>query len=532
MGFERGDKIGGYQIEGELGAGGMGKVYRVKNLISERMEAMKILLPNLAVEPELADRFMREIRVHARLQHSNIAALNNAFEYGNQLVMVMELVEGISLQERLNQGALTLQQTVEYGAQMLRALAYAHHQGVVHRDIKPGNMMLMPGGTVKLLDFGIAKASADRKLTKTGMAVGSVYYIAPEQIQGTAPDPRSDLYSLGVVLYQFATGHRPIEGDSEFAIMSAHLQTVPVPPVDRDPRIPAGLSDVIMMALQKEPEKRFQSADAFLLALESVVKPAPLAPAPLSPPRPIAPDPRNAPAVASAGRYRAAYMLAGAAVALVVLGLAAVQIPKHFGTEAAAPPVRRELPAQMQPSVPAQVQVPVPAQPGGATWRQPDVATKAHPGFAKQSPAILPGPASAKSPAPLHTEAVAPQLARPDPTLRPNQPDANVPVVSPPASKQLRDDTNKEAEQMQETLTMLDGRITAVNRSLDQLQQSQAASGLSLRSDMLSTQQLMRSFFAQAHNSLVAGDIAAGKRQIERSEQNLEKLEKFLSGGH
>ena len=534
MGFKPGDKIGGYEIAGELGVGGMGKVYRVKNLISERMEAMKVLLPNLAVEAELADRFMREIRVHARLQHPNIAALNNAFEYENQLVMVMELVEGSSLQERLNQGALTLEQTVDYGSQMLRALAYAHQQGVVHRDIKPGNMMLTPGGTVKLLDFGIAKASEDRKLTKTGMALGSIYYMAPEQIQGTPPDPRSDLYSLGIVLYQFATGYRPIEGDSEFAIMSAHLKTVPVPPVERDPRIPAALSDVIMMALRKEPEKRFQSADAFLLALESVQrKAAPLAQAqaPVPPPMPFIPGVQAAPAP---GKYRAAYMLAGAVAALVVLAVAAVQIPKQFGAHASAPAVARDVPAQVR--TPAQLQPLPQAQPDGATQTPPvspgaaavtvEKAVQSPPPVATRIPPVSQGRSpvsvekSVQSPPPLHSQAVTPQSPPQGNAAVPNQP----PVITPR-------ETGKEAEKLQESLTLMDARMVAVNGSLEQLRQSQAASGLSLRADMVSTQQLMRSFFAQADNSLRSGDIAAAKRHMERSELNLEKLEKFLSGG-
>lgn len=528
MGFKAGDKIGGYEIVGELGIGGMGKVYRVKNLISERQEAMKILLPNLAMEAELAERFMREIRVHARLQHPNIAALNNAFEFENQLVMVMELVEGGSLQERLSHGSLSLEQTVDYGGQMLRALAYAHKQGVVHRDIKPGNMMVTPDGVVKLLDFGIAKASEDRKLTKTGLAVGSVYYMAPEQIQGTPPDPRSDLYSLGIVMYQFATGQRPIEGDSEFAIMSAHLKNVPVTPFARDSRIPPALSDVIMMALEKDPEKRFQSADAFLKALESLhLQTSPVQAPPVFPPLPDVMPPAL-PVKPGARNYRAAYMLAGAIAALLVVGFAVVQIPKHFGAQASGTAPVRTLPASsVQPSANQAMQTtPLQTQAPAVQLAAPLTVTRTQ--ATGQSPGQSPAQSLAQSPA---QQTTAPSQALPA---------VVVPVVVPPGQSAK---TNQEAEKLQESialleslalqdsLALLEGRIAAADRSLDQLRQSQAKSGLSLRTDMASTQQLMRSFFEQAQNAVRAGDTAAATRHIKRAELNLEKLEKFLSGG-
>ena len=186
MSLDIGSRIGDYEIVSALGAGGMGKVFKVRNVISDRVEAMKVLLPDLEHEPELADRFMREIKVQASLQHPNIAALHTALRVDNQLLMLMELVEGITLDQRLQQGPVPLRDGVDYIGQVLGALGYAHQHGVIHRDIKPANMMLTAKGTVKLMDFGIAKAAADRKLTMTGTTMGSLYYMSPEQIKGMA----------------------------------------------------------------------------------------------------------------------------------------------------------------------------------------------------------------------------------------------------------------------------------------------------------------------------------------------------------
>src|ERR1017187_8534615 len=184
MNLEIGSTVGDYQVVEILGAGGMGQVYKVRNVISDRVEAMKVLLPDLANQPDLADRFLREIKVQASLEHPNIAGLHTAVRVDNQLLMLMEFVEGVTLDQKLKTGPLPAADAVSYIMQVLSALEYAHGRGVVHRDIKPGNMMLTSGGVVKLMDFGIARSSADMKLTQTGTTVGSLYYMSPEQIQG------------------------------------------------------------------------------------------------------------------------------------------------------------------------------------------------------------------------------------------------------------------------------------------------------------------------------------------------------------
>jgi serine/threonine-protein kinase len=267
MTFRTGETVGDYEILGVLGTGGMGRVFRVRNLISDRVEAMKIVLPDAGVEAGLAERFLREIKVHAALEHPNIAAMRTALRVEDQVVMIMELVEGASLAAVLRNGRLELPAAVNYAGQVLAALSYAHGRGVVHRDIKPANIIVMPDGVVKVTDFGIARAGGSERLTMTGMALGSLYYMSPEQIQGAAPDARSDLYSLGVTLYEMVTGVPPFRGENEYAVMHAHLTQEAPPPEAVTPALPTEISTVILRAMAKAPDQRFQSADEFRTAL-------------------------------------------------------------------------------------------------------------------------------------------------------------------------------------------------------------------------------------------------------------------------
>jgi serine/threonine-protein kinase len=243
----------------------------VKHQISERVEALKVLLPDLAKSPDLADRFIREIRVQARLNHPNIASLHNAFHLNNQLLMVMEYIEGLSLYLRLKQGPLSLWHGVNIVSQILSALSYAHAHGVVHRDVKPANIMLTSEGIVKLMDFGIARSVADKNLTQAGFAVGSAYYMSPEQVRGLPADARSDIYSVAVTLFELVTGSRPFGGEGTYEIMSAHVTTTPPDPSSINAGVPPGLSAAILKALEKNPDRRFQSCDEFCDALQRLV---------------------------------------------------------------------------------------------------------------------------------------------------------------------------------------------------------------------------------------------------------------------
>jgi serine/threonine protein kinase len=267
MPFTTGDQIGDYEVTGNLGAGGIGQVYQVRHTISHRSEAMKVLLPNRPGTEELAERFLREIRVLASLDHPNIAALHTAFRHQGELIMIMEFVEGMTLRAKLATGSILMGQSLGYMRQMLAGLAYAHSRGVVHRDIKPSNIMITKDDRVKLLDFGLAFRGAGSDITRTGLILGSLHYMSPEQVMGERVDLRSDIYSIGVTFYQLLTGKPPIDGAGEYAIASGHLKTTPADPASLNSNISADLSAIVMKSLAKMPEDRFQTANEFLEAL-------------------------------------------------------------------------------------------------------------------------------------------------------------------------------------------------------------------------------------------------------------------------
>lgn len=269
MKFEVGESIGDYQIVGVLGAGGMGRVFRVRNLISDREEAMKVVLPVFEGDVGLSDRFLREIKILASLDHPNIATLHTALRVENHILMFMELIEGEGLDVKLRQGPIEFSAAIAYTSQVLAALSFAHASGIVHRDVKPANVIVTARGAIKLTDFGIALPAGDKRLTGAGMAVGSVDYMSPEQIRAAPMDARSDLYSVGVLLYELVTRRRPFRAEDPYAIMHAHMEEAPVPPAEVVAGLPAALSSVILKALAKSPADRFQTAEEFRTTLES-----------------------------------------------------------------------------------------------------------------------------------------------------------------------------------------------------------------------------------------------------------------------
>ncbi|AXC15055.1 Serine/threonine protein kinase [Acidisarcina polymorpha] len=270
MSFSVGDRIGEYEVVGTLGSGGIGQVYQVRHAISNRAEAMKVLLTDRAGTEEISERFLREIRVLASLDHPNIAGLHTAFHHQGQLVMIMEFVEGMTLRTKLGQGSIMMSQSLDYLRQILAGLAYAHRRGIVHRDIKPANIMVTPDERIKLLDFGLAFQGLRSDITRTGLILGSLHYMSPEQVMGERVDARSDIYSVGVTLYQLLTGRVPIDGFGEYAIASGHLKNTPEDPTSINPNIPSQLAAMVMKALAKAPEERFQTAQAFYDALGSL----------------------------------------------------------------------------------------------------------------------------------------------------------------------------------------------------------------------------------------------------------------------
>jgi serine/threonine-protein kinase len=269
MPIQVGDVFGDYQVTGVLGRGGMGKVYRVRSLVTDREEAMKVALSDVEADSALADRFLREIKIHASLQHPNIAALHTAMRIEGRLVMIVELVEGSSLEEKLRHGPFEIPAAIHCVLQVLAALGFAHDRGVIHRDIKPANILITAGGVVKLTDFGIARSSGAARLTGTGLAVGTLAYMSPEQIRSGMVDVRSDIYSLGLTFYEMVAGRRAIQADTEHALMNAQLDEIPVEPSACNPLVTAAVSAAIMRALAKQPERRFQTAAEFAGALQA-----------------------------------------------------------------------------------------------------------------------------------------------------------------------------------------------------------------------------------------------------------------------
>jgi serine/threonine-protein kinase len=525
MNYEIGSRAGDYEVLEVLGAGGMGRVYKVRNVISDRVEAMKVLLPDLEGDAELADRFMREIKLQASLDHPNIAALHTALRLDNQLLMLMEYVEGVTIETVLRSGRIPIDKAIDYTAQVLSALSYAHAHGVVHRDLKPANMIVTPSGVVKLMDFGIAKMAADRKLTQTGRTVGSLYYMSPEQIKGAVdPDPRSDLYSLGISLYEMVTGARPFQGDSEYSIMAAHLETNPPPPIQVDPNLPPALNEIILMSLEKDPAQRFQTADAFRSALLSVqgsghaarpaVPMATFAAAPVVAPVAVAPPP---PAARS---HRGLYIALGSLATIAVIIAAATQIPKFRHTAAeSAPAAAVSAPAQQAPleAPPAAIPAAVPAPVETPSASQPPVtsapAVKAAAQPVRRAPAAA---ASVQLPAPAQQQPVA-QPAPPPPQSAP------APAVS--AANAAKAEL---LEKIREQGSMLSIRVSTVKSSLDSLRAAQARSGLGLRADMAASAQRMDYLMNEADAALQRGDAAAAQRNLDLAEKEVAKLEKFL----
>jgi len=220
--FQVGQSLGDYAILQELGKGGFGQVYKVEHTITGRREAMKVLAASNANAGDQAERFLREIRLQASLSHPHIAVVHTAFWVNDDLALVCELLEGESLQQLLERQGPTQRQAMEIMSQVLDALSYAHARGIIHRDVSPANIFVTPGGTVKIIDFGLAKAATDLRLTREGSPIGAAHYMSPEQIRGAQDiDARTDIYSCGVVLYELLTGKKPFEGDNAFDIMKA-----------------------------------------------------------------------------------------------------------------------------------------------------------------------------------------------------------------------------------------------------------------------------------------------------------------------
>ena len=266
-----GDAVGAYEVLSRLGSGGAGRVFKARHSVTGRIEAIKVLLENHSLDDAQARRFLREVQLQAQMSHPNIVQVFNAFWIEQNLVMAMEYVQGNPLDQRLCRDGPTLEQALDYCCQTLSALAYAHSRGVIHRDVKPANLLLTPEGVVRVADFGLAKTSESAHLTKTGTAIGSFHYASPEQIRCRDDlDERADIYSVGTVLYELVTGQKPFRTSTVFDLMQAHVALQPQQPFELDRSIPVSLDRVILRSLEKNPGDRFTSAEEFRAELKAV----------------------------------------------------------------------------------------------------------------------------------------------------------------------------------------------------------------------------------------------------------------------
>jgi serine/threonine-protein kinase len=264
-----GKEIANYRITEKLGEGGMGVVYKAIDLNLDRPVAIKVLNSDLVRNPELVERFRAEARAQANLNHTNLATLYSFIVQDGTAMMVMEYVDGETLESIVRRrGPIPSQEAIPIFKQALLGIGHAHRMGIIHRDLKPSNLMLGRNGLVKVMDFGIAKVMGTQGMTRTGTQMGTAFYMSPEQVLNKPVDIRSDIYSLGVTLYEILTAHVPFEADSDYQIMTSHVTTPPPLPTRFYPYIPKGVENAVLRAMEKNPDARFQTVEEFGQALE------------------------------------------------------------------------------------------------------------------------------------------------------------------------------------------------------------------------------------------------------------------------
>ncbi|WP_164851385.1 serine/threonine-protein kinase [Larkinella soli] len=273
----KGRLIHHYRVESLLGEGGMGTVYQATDTLLERPVAVKMLHTHLVSQGSFMERFRNEALILARLNHPNIAVVYNFLQDGSDYFMAMEYVEGESLESLLRRaGSLPAPVAAEIVRQGLEGLAHAHRKSILHRDIKPANLMLTPEGVIKLMDFGIARVKGEQRLTQANRIVGTLEYMAPELIDGQEPSAASDLYAMGVLLYELLCGKLPFASRTDYELMQAILRHKPIPLRKLNGQVPKELEAIVQKALEKNPEKRFADAKEFQRALQPFYSQAPV----------------------------------------------------------------------------------------------------------------------------------------------------------------------------------------------------------------------------------------------------------------
>jgi serine/threonine-protein kinase len=369
-----GERLGSYRVVDKLGEGGMGEVYRAVDEMLDRDVALKMLKPELARRPGTLERFRAEAITLAKLDHPGIARIHGISRHDDLWFIVMELVGGETLHARLRRhGRLAWSEAVPILCQLLDALEYAHRRGVVHRDLKPANVLVDETNRVKVTDFGIARVLGTERATRTGHVVGTLEYMAPEQVRGEDVDGRSDLYAVGVLLYELVTGKVPFTGSSEYEVMMQHLQA-PIPSAARAvPHLPAWFDGVFQRVLAKARTDRFSSAAEFQTAIEMLAAAEPMA-VQINPSRPGVPRPPIAPVIPRSTDPEATVAtrlaMTGAPLAPATLPPTRLAPPEAPQTRLADPAAAAIPPTKLasEPVAPPPAPVPVPPMPG-LSWK-------------------------------------------------------------------------------------------------------------------------------------------------------------------
>ena len=415
-----GQMIGSYRVVAKIGEGGMGTVYRAVDTMVEREVALKSLKPAIAAQPGVVERFRSEAVLLARLNHPNIAQIYSFVKEADVYFMVMEFVAGETLQATIQKGgAIPVPRALAYISQVLQGVGHAHALGVLHRDIKPGNIMITSSGRVKIMDFGIARVLGATGMTRDGRVIGTLEYLAPERIRGKQDDPRSDLYSVGVVLYQMLTGHLPFEADSDYDLLTAQIQKQPPRPSDIGIELAPEVENLLMLALEKNPDRRYPDAASFEFAVNALLGGAhpqlpsnagmaampagsgdakmPPGPVPPGAPQTVSGRPPAAPPPAKPpGLSVKMIAICGGVAALVLLAAVGFLLMRH-----------RNKPPVVQATVSAPPSVPVPAPTPPPDEPAPDMVVSASEEAAaaaarpKTSGAAKKGPTEAPKPTPV-----------------------------------------------------------------------------------------------------------------------------------
>jgi eukaryotic-like serine/threonine-protein kinase len=578
-----GKQIANYQITEKLGEGGMGVVYKGMDSNLGRPVAIKMLSAQLAHDPEIVERFRAEARAQANLSHANLAVLYAFLVEDGTAFMVMEFVEGQTFEQMIRtRGPIPPEVALPLFKQALLGVGAAHRVGIVHRDIKPSNIMLNTAGVVKVMDFGIAKVVGTRGMTRTGMQLGTPAYMAPEQIQNKPIDTRTDIYALGITLYQMLSGQLPFQHESDFETMNSHVAAAPPPMKQMFAYAPVQYQNVVMKALEKDPNYRFQTVEEFSAALDNpesvpepgsaaTIVPAGIARTVVTPPvgRTVIegsaaaaastpaiaktvmqtgvaptvmassagiPASAEAPVVAKKGGWNSGHTFAVAAVLAVAIILAVVSFAKKGSVETTAqvnaPSASN---AQGSPLGAPQVAAPAPAA------SVPDDLMKSASASDPSTASPVPGGSSPSAPtkpvASVKTNAggavaiSAPGAkvnVAPNGAVQVNAPGVSVSVPAQEAPPVMPAMSQQELDELEHRIDQLSARAAAINNSLDRMQKQQAASGYGLRGDMVAAQASMKLNLQKAQSSMEHNDPVKAKKYADVATANAETLEQFL----